>query len=167
MYKNMYMYKNSFGRLSQNIYNIGKQRTNWQCKSKNHHENNCGTFLHTSINSYKCTQTYIHLQLELFQLNHCRCLQERWHRTSNFEGESFLRTIYLNQPVARSSDVCYRSRIHTRNQPYQNSNVYTYSHEGRGAGAGGGGKGGNCPPNLLSQWDGYACAPPPLNFGNH
>ena len=36
---------------------------------------------------------------------------------------------------------------------------------GRGAGAGGGGKGGNCPPNFLSQWDGYACAP--LKFGNH
>ena len=26
---------------------------------------------------------------------------------------------------------------------------------------GGGGKGGNCPPNFLSQWDGYACPPPP------
>ena len=23
------------------------------------------------------------------------------------------------------------------------------------------------PPHFLSQGDGYACAPPPLNFGNH
>ena len=31
-----------------------------------------------------------------------------------------------------------------------------------------GSQGGNYPPppNFLSQWDGYACAPP-LNFGNH
>ena len=30
---------------------------------------------------------------------------------------------------------------------------------------GGGGKGAIAPPNFLSQWDGYACAP--LKFGNH
>ena len=35
-------------------------------------------------------------------------------------------------------------------------------HTCRGSGAGGGGQ---LPPNFLSQWDGYACAP--LNFGNH
>ena len=36
--------------------------------------------------------------------------------------------------------------------------------EGRGVEAGGGARG-QLPPNFLSQWDGYACAP--LNFGNH
>ena len=30
----------------------------------------------------------------------------------------------------------------------------------QGRGSRGGGKGGNCPPNFLSQWNGYACAPP-------
>ena len=32
---------------------------------------------------------------------------------------------------------------------------------------GGGQRGQFPPPNFLSQWDEYACAPPPLNFGNH
>ena len=35
--------------------------------------------------------------------------------------------------------------------------------ESRGMGAEG--QGGQLPPNFLSQWDGYACAP--LNFGSH
>ena len=30
----------------------------------------------------------------------------------------------------------------------------------QGRGSPGGGQGGQLPPNFLSQWDGYACAPP-------
>ena len=49
-------------------------------------------------------------------------------------------------------------------EPCKAQNLCPQSGLGRGAGVGGGGQGGQLPPNFLSQWDGYACAPP-LKFG--
>ena len=71
-------------------------------------------------------------------------------------------------PTGRSYTIMFGKKLTMQRDrpPYIHwVNYRMTGRQGRGSRGGGEGGGGNCPPNFVSQWDGYACAP--LKFGNH